>query len=439
LLFTAESSAKMNVCSDVSDYTWLTGDEAAVILRDLSASELPLHTAVAQLRRHLSPQRTHLAIELVELRRRAKDKFSAADRMFFTRTTLEQATDEHVARYKALRFVHRLLHGEEPARAGAHSPSTVTSTRPLAIADLCCGIGGDLMGLAELAGASSSAITSMVAVDVDPVIALYAAANVRAVLPSANIQFRTTDASEFDLEAVAAWHIDPDRRSDGRRTTSLEAFQPGRTTIERFLRRAPHAAIKLAPATKVPAAWAEQCELEWMSRGGECRQLVAWHGELAEHPGQNRATILSHDDSTLPRTFAGTADRPVPTSQHLHEYVYDFDPAVLAAHLQGELAAAYNMCALDSGPTYYTGAAPITDDPALACFQIDDVLPFRVPELTRLFRKRGIGAVEIKKRGVDIVPEKLRQELKLNGENSVSLLVAKIAGRATAVLARRVM
>ena len=46
--------------------------------------------------------------------------------MFFTRLGLEQATDAWVARYKATRFPAGQL-----------------------LADLCCGIGGDLMALSE--------------------------------------------------------------------------------------------------------------------------------------------------------------------------------------------------------------------------------------------------------------------------------------------------
>ncbi len=146
----------MSVCSDISDYDWLTGDEAAVMLIELAASELPLHTAISSLRRHLSPLRTHLVAELVELRRRAAAKFSNADRMFFTRTALEQATDEQVACYKAMRIAQRCR--------------SASDGRMLYIADLCCGIGGDLLALAKQG--------TLVAVDKCPIATHFAAANV---------------------------------------------------------------------------------------------------------------------------------------------------------------------------------------------------------------------------------------------------------------------
>ena len=54
-------------------------------------------------------------------------------------------------------------------------------------------------------------------------------------------------------------------------------------------------------------------------------------------------------------------------------------------------------------------------------------------------RERKIGQLEIKKRGVDVVPEQLRRELKLDGDESATLLIAPIAGRPTVMLAKRVV
>src|SRR5262245_23014612 len=129
-------------CSDLADYQWLTGDVAGTLLAELAADPAPLHTAVARLRGQLSATRAHLLLEQVELRRRAAEKFTYASRMFFTRTALEQATDEQVAAYKADRVGESLR----------NSQSRLGETQLLA--DLCCGIGGDLLALLERAGSS---------------------------------------------------------------------------------------------------------------------------------------------------------------------------------------------------------------------------------------------------------------------------------------------
>lgn len=396
----------MTTCSDIADYEWLTGDEACAVLGNLAKACLPLHTAISRLRGHLSPSRVHLLIEQVELRRRAAAKFSSADHMFFTRNGLEQATDEWVARYKA----HRIR--ESRCGSARHQP----------VADLCCGIGGDLFALAEQGSA--------IGFDRDPVAAHFAAANTGA-------EVQIADVRDLHLDGFAAWHIDPDRRSHGRRTTSLNFCQPPLSVIEKLLRQVPHAAIKLAPATKIPATWAERCELEWISRNHQCRQLVAWHGELAHTPGARRATVLSMGDDWAIRTVSGPPHLPIPVVEKPYRFVFDIDSAVLAAGLKGALAAEHQLMALAHGPTYLTGPRCIADA-ALSCFEVCEVLPLNQRVIGAYLRKRGIGPLEIKKRGVEIDPENLRRKLKLHGNGSATLLITSIAGRSAAIVASRV-
>ncbi|HEX3598999.1 MAG TPA: class I SAM-dependent methyltransferase [Lacipirellulaceae bacterium] len=415
----------MTSCAELADIEWLTGTEAGAILSELAESTAPLHTTAARLRTLFSPAKTHLLLEQVELRRRATAKFAHPERMFFTRLGLEQSTDEWVAAYKAARFT--------PQRTG----SFPTPTAPPKIADLCCGVGGDLMAFANHHTA--------IGIDRDPIAAHLAAIN-------ANAKVLLADVTEFDLDAFDAWHIDPDRRPSGHRTTSLEWCEPNLATIESLLTRLPTAALKLAPAAKLPAHLAERCELEWISRDRECKQLVAWHGRLAHTPGQHRATILSftQQESNLDacglaseitfgsssRTITGSPNHPVTIASAPNRYIFDTDPAVTAAHLNGTLAAEHNLSALGAGATYLTGPSAIADA-ALACFEVQDVLPLRTADLARHLRAKSIGQLEIKKRGVEIDPEKLRRDLKLRGTNAATLLITKIATRPTAILAKR--
>jgi SAM-dependent methyltransferase len=424
-----EVDAQMSVCSDIAEYQWLTGSEAAAYLAELAASQKPLHIAIERLRRHLPPIKAHLLLEQVELRHRAKDKFTAADLMFFTRVGLEQATDEWVARYKAARFAS--------VRAGSSSTPAIAPAKPRAIADLCCGIGGDLIALSEYG--------AVVGVDRDAVAAHFAEANALHFNVADRVGIIVARAEDFELNAAEAWHIDPDRRATGRRTTSLDACQPSLGTIERLLSQVPNAAVKLAPATEVPADWADRCELEWISRDGECRQFVAWHGELAQARGLHRATILItsaasrgvHAPGGQPRTVIGRPDQPVPVSNKLRDFIFDIDPAVRAAHLQAALAAELNLSALAKGPSYFIGDASIADA-AVRCFKIEDVLPLRMRAIAEHLRERGIGRLEVKKRGVDIDPDELRRELKLRGDNAATLLITRIVDRPAAIVALRI-
>ena len=396
------------------DYRWLTSPAAEPWLNSMRDSQLPLTAQVAALRRELSPERTHLVLELTALRDRAQAKFTHADAMFFTARGLEQATDEIVAAYKAQRF-----HGRD------------------VIFDLCTGIGGDLLALAA-AGTTT-------AFDRDPIMAILATANGRACFDRRTTNNPPPTCHALDVEKLgeqpdfaecSAWHIDPDRRSTGRRTTRVDLHEPATGAIDLLLARNPHAAVKLAPAAQLPDDWPERAELEWISRGRECRQLVAWFGDLAHDTGRRRATVLG-DGTMPPRSILGTDELAPPRIAPIGRYLFEPDAAVLAADLGPTLAAEQALAGITTGIAYWTGDAPLAD-PALACFEVLEVLPFRVKPLSALLRARNIGQLEIKKRGVALDPAELRRQFRLKGDEAATLLLAPIAKRVTAVLARRV-
>jgi hypothetical protein len=88
----------------LDDVGWLTGADARPWLERAARRGMSLVALTKLLRANLSPARTHLVLELVQLRRDAAIKFERAAEMFFTRRGLEQATDERIAAYKAERF-----------------------------------------------------------------------------------------------------------------------------------------------------------------------------------------------------------------------------------------------------------------------------------------------------------------------------------------------
>lgn len=393
----------MTSCSELTDYEWLTGFEAAEILVDLAGRNEPLHLAANRLRHLVSTTRAHLLLEQIELRGRAVAKFARAAEMFYTRLGLEQATDQWVARYKATRFP--------------------TGGK---VADLCCGIGGDLLALAV-----DHPVTG---VDRDPIVAHFAAANARA--NELTVRVQTIDFVEFKLDEYTAWHIDPDRRPTGKRTTSVDWSSPSREVVEELIAAVPQAAIKLAPATEVPSEWATAGELEWISRDRQCRQLVAWFGDLVKSPGECRATMLSNDGQPL-RSVVGRPREVIPIAHQLGRFLFEPDAAILAAKLTGTLAAELELAGVSLGIPYLTADAAIFD-PAIACFEVDEVLPLQVKQLAKHLRSRNIGQLEIKKRGVDHDPQTMRKQLHLQGDQAATLLLTKLAGKHVAILARRV-
>jgi hypothetical protein len=323
--------------------------------------------------------------------------------MFFTAEALEQATDEAAAAYKAARFAGGTL------------------------VDACCGIGGDLVALARRGTA--------VGVDRDPIRALVAEANLRACGATRG-SVLAENVEPRHVADAAGWHVDPDRRPAGRRTTRVELHEPNFETLENLLAANPHAAVKLAPAAEPPHLWRDRAEWEWISRGGECKQLVAWFGSPARNVGLRRATAVADDGSS--QSLVGLPAIPVPPAREIGRYVYDCDAAVLAADLTGALAAERNLCAVHAGSVYLTGDDLIKTDSLLAGFEVLDALPLDVRRVREVLVARGIGRLEIKKRGVDVDLEKLRRSLSTPGTDAGCLILARRGDRVTAVLTRRV-
>lgn len=394
------------IAASIDDFRWLTsGDAAPWLALAGSLSDSPLECAT-RLRQELSAMRAALVQEQAELRRRAVRKFSAAPRMFFTARGLEQATDETIARYKASRFAV-----DEP------------------VADLCCGIGGDLMALATRG--------PTVGVDCDTIVAHVARANLEVVCGESDrmrAEVQSTDAGEFDVSRFSAWHIDPDRRPEGNRTTRVALHEPSDAAIDALRGANANAAVKLAPAAELPPHWAAEAELEWIGHDRQCQQLVAWFGALASQPGQRTATSL---DGGTARSFVGNRDVHVETAIRIGRFLYEPHAAVLAAGIWGDLAARRGLSPVAARIPYLTGDAAV-DDPLLASFEVLEVLPLEIKRVKAALRTRRVGRVEIKKRGVPIDPETLRRRLALHGDEALTLIAAPHAGKTVAILARRV-
>ncbi|HWB08971.1 MAG TPA: hypothetical protein VG826_07095 [Pirellulales bacterium] len=388
-----------------ADYRWLVSEAAGRILAELASSPGEELQTASRLRREFSAERVHLLLEQISLRVRAGAKFARPERMFFTPIGLEQATDEWVAAYKAARF------------SNSGDP----------VCDLCCGIGGDLLALASR--------VRVLGVDRDRVTAMLAEANCqRADRRRAGVV--VADAAHVPAK-MAAWHLDPDRRPAGRRTTRVDLHEPGLPVIERLRRACGTGSVKLAPAAQWPDGWNAEAELEWISRGGECKQLVAWFGSLAEARGRRRATVVFGE--AIPpgiRTVVGDPHEP-PLAETPGRYLAEPDSAVLAAGLIGTLAAEHSLGAIAAGAAYLTGDRA-TADPALDWFEITESLPFDARRLKAALRERRIGRLEIKQRGVGASPDGLRQQLRVAGDEAATLILARRGRRVTAFLTRRV-
>ena len=80
----------------------------------------------------------------------------------------------------------------------------------------------------------------------------------------------------------------------------------------------------------------------------------------------------------------------------------------------------------------------VPETPFGAVFRVIERFPLDVKTLKKELAARGIGTLEIKKRGVDVDPAAFRARLALKGRGSATLILTRIAGARVALLAERV-
>jgi hypothetical protein len=341
-------------------------------------------------------------LEQARLRSRARLKFGDfADRMLFTPAGLEQATRLRVAALHAGRF----------AEAGID-----------VVADLGCGIGADALALAALD-------LGVVAVERDELTAAIAAFNL-APFPSARVELG--NAEDADLAGVGGVWLDPARRDGATRLKDPGDWSPSLDWAFELATRLP-AGIKLGPGIDrdlIPST----SEAQWISVDREVVELVLWSGPLAR-PGIRRSALVLGSTGVAELTAA--ADSPDAEAGGLGAYLLEPDGTVIRARLIGDLARRVGGRMLDPTIAWITADEPV-GTPFGQAFRVLERFPLDVKTLKRELAARGIGTLEIKKRGVDIDPAQFRTRLALGGENSATLVLTRIAGARAAILVERI-
>lgn len=386
----------------------LLSPAGAALLAEASAAygredEFALGT---RLRRSYPAELVAAALTQARLRARAADKFEPADaaRMFFTVDGYEQATRVAVARHRAARVASLL-------GAGA------------AVADLCCGVGGDLVELAR----AGLAVTG---VEADPLTAAVAAANVAALGLGGSAQVAVGDATNIDRTAFAAVACDPARRGSRGRVFDPGAYRPPWSFVLELLTAT--ACVKVAPGIPHDLLPGD-VEAEWVSERGEVKEAALWSGGLARVGAdgvsvRRRATLLPSGATLTDR------DDPGPVVRPLGGFLYEPDGAVIRAGLVTAAAARVGGGLLDPSIAYVT-ADDAVGTPFARGYRVVDTLPYDVKALRRYVRARGIGSLTVKKRGVGVEPEKLRSAVRPQGDAVATFVVTRVAGKATVIVA----
>jgi THUMP domain-like/RNA cap guanine-N2 methyltransferase len=317
--------------------------------------------------------------------------------MFFTRAGLEQASAEVVARHRRARFA---AHGT--------------------LADLCCGIGGDL---AALAGEHQ-----VRAVDRDPLHLRMAMLNAAAYGVDGSVRTARGDVREADLAGVDAVFIDPARRTDaspGRRGTGRSpgqrrlgpgASEPPLAWCLDLAGRVPAVGIKAAPGIArdaVPGGW----EVEFVAVGRDLKEAVAWSPSLAGPA--TRATLLPGGHTLTPQPGP-----PVPVAAP-GPFLLDPNPAVTRAGLVEELARPLAAWKIDEQIAFLCTDTPVRT-PFARTLQVIDSGPWNQKQLPARLRDLGIGALDIRRRGLAGDVAQLHRQLKLTGSRRATLVMTRV-------------
>ncbi|MCC6320656.1 MAG: hypothetical protein IT438_04375 [Phycisphaerales bacterium] len=365
--------------------------------------------AVERLRLRHDAELVPLALDLAAARRKLEPKWPGqASRLVSDPAGAEMASSMLAANHKAARFRERLGQGA-------------------VVLDLCCGVGGDAMGLV-------SAGLSVVAVDADPVRAWMAGVNARC-------EYRACDVLHAGLPA-AAFHLDPARRVLGaggarRRVSALEEHSPPPTVWGDVIGRYGYGAIKLGPGldalefARVMRLDAP-CELEFLSERGRLTQCVAWLDRLAREDGARTATLLTdlgaHEVTGAPvELLMGPVGR----------YLVEADDSVERAGLLGLFGARHGLHGLHSGLGLLTGElAP--REPLCTSFEILESMPWVEKHVRGWLRGRDGGIVEVKTRGGAVNTDALQKRLRGDGATAFSVFVLRLGRPLVAFVTRRV-
>lgn len=353
-----------------------------------------------------SPELVAAVLSQARLRSKARRKFGEfAGRMLFTEAGLEQASRLRVAANHAARLRASGVEG---------------------VVDLGCGIGGDALAFA-------AAGLPVIAVEADEATAALAAHN---LAPFPEVEVRHGMAEQIEIPSGWAVWADPARRAVDRfgQSKRLGRASDYTPSVEWLLGLADThpLGLKLGPASDrelIPSGF----EAQWVEVDGDVVELCLWGGGV-ERPGIARAALVLDAEGAAELTAA--ADLPQLEPGALGQVLYDPSGAVIRARLLPLLAAELDAHTVSPGIAYLSGTT-VQQSRFASTFTIEAVLSADERSLKRELASRDIGRLEIKKRGMDVDPAILRKRLQLRGSAEATLIMTRVAGAHTALLAHR--
>lgn len=280
------------------------------------------------------------------------------------------------------------------------------------VADLTCGIGGDLIALASVGRATGF--------ELDPERAECARHNLSVHGVSAQVR---VESCLDHLDQFQYAFADPARRVGGRRTTDIADFQPDPIQVAAAMREMELGGIKLSPLLPDSVLAAFGGRVEFVSYGGECREALVWLGRQAGESGTYAVWTDGSRDEVLPST-----DPPTRVEETLG-MIAEADPAAIRAHALG----GFECAGLGDSNGYLT-ADDIVPSVWLRRYEVLFDGPWRPKaiqdELRRLDGK--VTAVKTRAKGAEV--DEAAKKLKDVGPRRVVLILYPVGPKVRAAL-----
>jgi SAM-dependent methyltransferase len=373
---------------DVDTARWLCSsqglDVVAHVTAELDENRDPLRIGTHLRRDGVDARRAAATLGVAAARRRARTRWPDADRLLFTASALEQASDPDVSRWRARRL------------AGL-----------AAVEDRACGAGGDTLAIA-------AAGPRVVAVDVDAARLELLRHNVR--MRGLEVVAVVDDALRRPPPTEGAVHADPGRRVGGRRVRRLAEHRPSVPALLDHLEAVAAGegvAVVLSPGVDLDDPdLPGDVELEFVQLGGDLVESVAWSGRLrGADTVRATATLLSRHDgevvATRSRSARGRRLAVGPVGDHLLEVA----PAAVRARIHDDLGAGVGARRLADRRALLTVDGEVPRSPWWRARPVETVLPARATAVRRWLAGVDEQPIELVRHGVDVDLDRFRRAL----------------------------
>lgn len=322
----------------------------------------------------------------IQLQRRNFKKIPFSNELLFTEQGAQQASSWQLAKYHGEKF--RVFN---------------------IVADLCCGIGVDLINIAK-------GKEKIYAINLDEDTLKLSEYNCKNQNFN-NINFMLGKAEDFDQQ-VDAIFIDPDRRSGSNRRIAPEDYSPPFSKIMRLRNICKNIAVKLSPAIdykrlNLPL----DSTLEFVSENGTLKEILLCMGKLSTENCERKAVLLTYN-LILQNSNVKTK------VTEIQKYLFEPDPAIIRARLVQELGSKIGYNLIDSKLALLTGSQILLSDFGKT-YEVEEIMKYDLKRVRKFIRENEIGELIIKTRGFPESVEKFRKKIKLKGKNSVIMFILR--------------